>query len=97
MSFDEFVEKLGSPLIQITELSALVVVELNIGVICQHFADEQARPGVRHLSPLIGGLNEALRTIDIDRSGRSSQRTKEPTTQNGCEFRSQRNGFVLYH
>ena len=83
MRFDELVEKLGSTLIQISELAALVVVKLNIGVICQHFANEQARLGVRHLSPLIGGFSEALRTVDVDRSGRPSQRTKEPAAQNG--------------
>jgi hypothetical protein len=83
MGFDELVEELGGTLIQVPELAALVVVKLGIRVICQHFPDEQARLGVRHLPALIRRFREAFCAVYVDGSCRPRQGTEEPTTQNG--------------
>jgi hypothetical protein len=81
--FDKLVEELGSTLVQVSELTALVVVELNIRVVCKHLANEQACLSVPHLATLVSRFREAFRAVHVNGRGRPRQGTKEPTTQDG--------------
>ena len=56
MPFDQLVEKLARPLVQIAELPALVRVELIIRMLDEHLANERPRLGVCDLPAVVGRL-----------------------------------------
>ncbi len=81
--FDKLVEELCSALAQVSELAALVVVEMNIRVVCQHLANEQACLCMPHLSALVSRFCKTFCAVHVDGRGRPRQWTEKPTTQDG--------------